>query len=129
MIHRLFITTVTLMVFRLHRIFSRLTIACLLSLWLGAGSLGLVAHMNVEDQYTVEGQHHDDLNHKAMVKFAQHEKSDTLRRSNSASTFITMYSSHMSLSPAEPVTVDPSGQTAHSPPSRPLHQQISIYRL
>jgi hypothetical protein len=52
-----------------------------------------------------------------------------LRRHTSASTFLSMRPSHESLSLAELLTVDPSGQTAHSPPSRPLHQQISIYRL
>jgi hypothetical protein len=117
------------MVIRLPRIFSRLAIACLLFLWLGAGSLGLVAHMTVEDEFTVEGQQYDDLNQKAMHKFAQLEKRDTLRRGNTAFAFISLYAWHVSLFPAEPVTVDPSGQTAHSPPSCPLHQQHSIYRL
>jgi hypothetical protein len=85
--------------------------------------------MTPENQDTVEGQQHHNVNQKAIVKFAQNEKGDTLRRNTSASTFISMYPSHVSLSLVEPLTIDPSGQTAHSPSSRPLHQQISIYRL
>jgi hypothetical protein len=129
LIHLLFITTVTRMVVRLPGMFSRLAIACLLFLWLGAGSSGLVPHMTMEDEFTVEGQQYDDLNQKAMLKCAQHEKRDTVRRGNTAFASISMYPSRVSLLPAEPVTVDPSGQTAHIPPSCPLHQQNSIYRL
>ena len=130
LIHRLFHTTVTLMVFRLHRIFSRVTIAWLLCLWLDAGNLGVNAQMTVENQGTLQAQQDGDLGHKAMVKFSQIETRNTLRRGNSATTLISMCATHVLLPRAEPVTVvNPSCQTAHSPSSRPLHQQISIYRL
>lgn len=129
LIHRLFITTVMRMVVQLRRIFSRLAIACLLFLWLAAESSGFVAHMTVEDEFTVVAQQYDDLTQKAMLKFAQPEKRDPLRRGNTAFAFISLYAWHVSLFPAEPVTVDRSGQTAHSPPSCPLHQQNPIYRL
>ena len=128
LIHRLFHTTVTLMVFRLHRIFSRITIACLLCLWLDAGNLSVNAQMTVEHQGT-QAQQDGDLNHKAMVKFSQIEKRNTLPRGNSATTLVNTWALHVLLSVAEPHTIDPGGQTAHSSPSRPLHQQISIYRL
>jgi hypothetical protein len=85
--------------------------------------------MTPATQDTIEGQQHHNVNQKVMVKFAQNEKVDTLRRDISASTFISLYASHASLALAEPLTIDPSGQTPHSHPSRPLHQQISIYRL
>jgi hypothetical protein len=129
LIHRPFITTVTLMVFRPHRILSRLTIVCLLLLWLSAGSFGLATQVTLGNQDTVEGLQHGNLNEKAFVTFAQNEKRDTLRRNTSASSFVTMCPAHVSLSLAEPLTVDPRGQTAHSSPSCPLHQKISIYRL
>jgi hypothetical protein len=117
------------MAFRPHHILSRLTIVCLLLLWLGAGGLSPVTQMTPGNQDTVEAQQHDNLNQKAIAKVAHNEKRETLRRHTSVSTFISMYPSYVSLSLAEPLTVDPSGQTAHSPPSRSLHQQISIYRL
>ena len=126
LIHRLFHTTVTLMVF--HRIFSRVTIACLLCLWLDAGNLSVNAQMTGEHQDT-QAQQDGDLNHKAMVKFSQIEKRNTLTRGNSTTTLVNTWALHVLLSVAEPHTIDPSGQTAHSSPSRPLHQQISIYRL
>jgi hypothetical protein len=118
------------MVVRLPGMFSRLAIACLLLfLWLGAGISGLVPHMTMEDEFTVEVQQYDDLYQKAMLKCAQHEKRHTLRRGNTAFASINMYPSRVSLLPAEPVTVEPSGQTAHHGPPCPLHQQHSIYRL
>ena len=129
LIHRLFHTTVSLMAFRLHRIFSRVTIVCLLCLWLDAENLSAMVKMTVENQCALQAQQDSDLNHKAMVKFSQMEKRSTLRRSNSATTLTSMCATHVPVSRAEPVTVNPSCQAAHSPPSRPLHQQISIYRL
>jgi hypothetical protein len=35
----------------------------------------------------------------------------------------------VSLALGEPFTIEPRGQTAHIPPSCPLHQKISTYRL
>jgi hypothetical protein len=129
LIHRLFHTTVTLMVFRLHRIFPRVTVACLLCLWLDAGNLSVNAQMPVENPCTLQVEQDGDLNHKAIVKFSQIEKRNTLRRGNSATRFICMGASHAPLARAERATVNPSRQTAHSYPSRPLHQQISIYLI
>jgi hypothetical protein len=116
------------MVFRLHRIFSRVTVACLLCLWLNAGNLSVNVQMTVENQCTLQGQQDGDLHHKAMVKFSQIEKRNTLPRGNSATTLVSTWALYVPLYVAEPHTIDPSGQTAHSSPSRPLHQQISIYR-
>lgn len=129
LIHRLFTTTVTLMVFRFPRIVLRLTMACLLLLCLAAESAAVAVRMTVDDQDTFEGHQHDALTQNAMMTFAHNDDRDTLRRGSSTSALITMYASHGALSHAEPFTVDPSGQTAHSPPSCPLHQEISIYRL
>ena len=104
--------------------------AWLLYLWLDAGNLSVMAQMTVENQCTLQAQQGGDLNHKAMVKFSQTEKRNTLRRGNFATTLTSMCATHVPLPRAEPVSVvNQSRQTAHSPPSRPLHQQISIYRL
>jgi hypothetical protein len=129
LIHRLFHTTVSLMALQLHRIFSRVTVTCLLCLRLDAGNLSVNAQMTVENQCALQAQQDSDLNHKVMVKFSQIEKRNTLRRGNSATTLTGMCATHVPLSRAESVTVNQSCQTAHSLPSRPLHQQISIYRL
>jgi len=117
------------MVFRLHRIFSRVTIACLLCLWIDAGNFSVNAQITEKNQGTLQAQQNGDLNHKAMVKFSHIEKRETLPRGNSATMLVNTWASHVPLSVAELHTINPSGQTAHSSPSRPLHQQVSIYRL
>jgi hypothetical protein len=117
------------MVFRSHRILSRLTIVVLLLLWLNPGSSRLSTHMALGSQDAVEDHQRGHVKEKGFVTFAQNEKRDTLRRNSPASSFVTLCPGQVSLGPGEPLTIEPRGQTAHIPPSCPLHQKISIYRL
>ena len=129
MIHRLFITTVTLMIIAIHRNVFQVIILCLLCLWLDAGTVGRVAGMMTEHQCNVQVQQDDDINQNVMVKFSLIEKRETLPRGNSVTTLVCTSGLPVPLSVAEPHIIDSSGQTGHSSPSRPLHQQLSIYRL
>jgi len=129
LIHRLFITTVTRMVIAIHRNFFQVIIICLLCLWLDAGNFGSVVRMMAENQCNVQVQQDDDINQNVMVKFSLIEKRETLPRGNSVTTLVCTWGLHVPLSVAEPHIIDSSGQTGHSSPSRPLHQQLSIYRL
>jgi hypothetical protein len=129
LIHRLFITTVTIMVIEFHRNVFRVIIICLLCLWLDAGNFGTIARMMTENQCNVQVQQEDDIDQTMMVRFSLIEQRETLPRGNSGTTLVSTWGLHVPLSVAEPHTIDPSGQTGHSSPSRPLHQQVSIYRL
>jgi hypothetical protein len=85
--------------------------------------------MMTENQCNVQVQQDDDIDQNVMVKLSLIEKRETLPRGNSATTLVSTWGLHVPLSVAELHTIDPSGQTGHSSPSRPLHQQVSIYRL
>ena len=85
--------------------------------------------MTLESQDVAEDQQCGHVNEKGFVTFAQNEKRDTLRRNTPACSFVTLRPGQVSLALGEPLTIEPRGQTAHIPPSCPLHQKISTYRL
>lgn len=82
-----------------------------------------------EHQCSGQVQQDGDSNQNMRVKFSPMEKRETLPRGNSATTLVSTWALHVPLSVVEPHTIDPSGQTGQASPSRPLHQQVSIYRL
>ncbi len=85
--------------------------------------------MILGSQDAVEDEQRGQVNEKGFVTFAQNEKRDTLRRNAPGCSFVTLRPGQVSLALGEPLTIEPRGQTAHIPPSCPLHQKISTYRL
>src|SRR6476620_809281 len=111
-----------------HHVRSALAILSLVVLCIGSGGLALVPPLSM-DQPALEGQQHHDANQKAIAELAQAQKADTARRAASPSIPLGIGLSQASRSCAGSPQIEPDGQTDHRPPTRPLRQYISVYRI
>jgi hypothetical protein len=109
-----------------------LTLWCLLSLWMFFGCLELAEQVQVAPETVAEDQEHQDLDGEALAQLVSGLKSDmpSLGAPSyaSATAEVTAFACTLSLDTVHRLTWlmrhDP-----HDPPSRPLYQRFSVYRI
>ena len=113
---------------RRTRVFD-LTLRCLLSVWLGFGCLELAEQFNLVPEVSAEDQAEQDLDRDALSQLASGLKSDVpslgARGSVSVLSAVTESISAISLNTIHQL----KPPLLHDPPSLPLHQQLSVYRI
>ena len=106
-----------------------LTLWCLLSLWIFFGCLELAEQLHVIPETAAEDQARQDLAEEAMSQLASGLKSNVPSLGARGYTFVTAEVAE----PAFSISVDTvhqlKGLIRHRPPSLPLYQQFSVYRI
>jgi len=106
-----------------------LTLRCLFLLWVFFGCLELAEQLQAVPETVAEDQERQDLDEEALYQLASGLKSDVLtpRTPCDASVIIAVASPTFAISFT---TVHQLEQlTWHDPPSLPLYQQLSVYRI
>ena len=113
---------------RRTRVFG-LTLRCLLSVWLGFGCLELAEQFNLVPEAGAEDQAEQDLDRDALSQLASGLKPDVpsleVRGCVSVPSTVTESTCAMSLNTIHQL----KPLLLHGPPSLPLHQQLSVYRI
>lgn len=106
-----------------------LTVWCLLSLWLIFGGLELAEQFHVVPELATDEQERQDLDAEALVQLASGLKSDMPGGGAPCPASVDSAVAE----PALPLSSNPVHQLARlvqpAPPSLPLHQHLSVYRL
>jgi hypothetical protein len=106
-----------------------LTLWCLLSLWMVFGGLELAEQVHAVPETAAEDQEPQDLDEEALSQLASGLKSDMPSLGAPGSAVVTAALAE----PACSLSVDTVHQLTrlmrHRPPSLPLHQQLSVYRI
>jgi len=106
-----------------------LTFWCLLSVWLGFGCLELAEQVHAVPETAAEDQEDQDFDEEALAQLASGLKSDvpSLGAPGYASIIVEV------VEPACSISLNTAHQLKrrllHGPPSLPLHQQLSVYRI
>jgi hypothetical protein len=106
-----------------------LTLWCLFSVWLGFGCLELAEQLHAVPETAAEDQGGQDLDEEALAQLASGLKSDvpSLGAPGYASVIVEV------VEPAFSISLNTAHQLKrrllHDPPSLPLHQQLSVYRI
>ena len=106
-----------------------LTLWCLLSVWLGFGCLELAEQLHAVPETAAEEQGGQDLDEAALAQLASGLKSDVpnLGAPGYAPVIVEV------VEPAFSISLNTAhqlkGRLLHGPPSFPLHQQLSVYRI
>ena len=105
------------------------TLWCLLSVWLAFGCLELAEQLHAVPEAAGEDQGGQDLDEEALAQLASGLKSDV--PSLGAPGFAPVTVEHGE--PAFSISLNTAHQLKrrllHDPPSLPLHQQLSVYRI
>lgn len=106
-----------------------LTLRCLLSVWLGFGCVELAEQFNLLPEASAEGQAEQDLDRDALSQLASGLKPDVpslgVRGCVSVPSAVTESIFAVSLNTIHQL----KPLLLHGPPSLPLHQQLSVYRI
>jgi len=106
-----------------------LTLWCLLSLWIFFGCLELAEQLHVVPETAAEDQERQDLDEEALSQLASGLKSDVPSLGAPGYASVTAEVAE----PAFSISLDTVHQLKrrmlHGPPSLPLHQQLSVYRI
>ena len=106
-----------------------LTLRCLLSVWLGFGCLELAEQFNLVPEASAEDQAEQDLDRDALSQLASGLKPDVpslgVRDCVSVPSAVTESIFAISLNTIHQL----KPLLLHDPPSLPLHQQLSVYRI
>ncbi len=106
-----------------------LTLRCLLSVWLGFGCVELAEQFNLVPEASAEGQAEQDLDRDALSQLASGLKPEVssleVRGCVSVPSTVTESTCAMSLNTIHQL----KPLLLHGPPSLPLHQQLSVYRI
>jgi hypothetical protein len=106
-----------------------LTLWCLFSVWLAFGCLELAEQVHAVPETAAEDQEDQDFDEEALAQLASGLKSDvpSLGAPGYASIIVEV------VEPACSISLNTAHQLkrrlVHGPPSLPLHQQLSIYRI
>jgi hypothetical protein len=106
-----------------------LTLWCLISVWLGFGCLELAEQLHAVPETAAEDQEGQDFDEEALAQLASGLKSDVPRlgASGYAPVIVAV------VEPAFSISLNTAHQLkrrlVHGPPSLPLHQQLSVYRI
>ena len=103
-----------------------LTIRCLFALWLFFGSLELLETLQLVPETGIEDQRGQDPDEDALAELESGLKSKMPRADDNSSVILAIVEPPLSVSFA---TFDPLTHQTLSPPSLPLYQQFSVYRI
>ncbi len=106
-----------------------LTIWCLLVLWMFFGGLELAEHLDVVPETAVEDQADQDLDEDALSQLASGLKSDVLSLGTPDNASVIIAIADPTVTSAFPAVHQIERLMRHGPPSLPLYQQLSIYRI
>jgi len=105
------------------------TLWCLLLLWMFFGGLELAEHLRLVQETAAEDQERQDLDAEALSQLASGLKSDVPRLGAPCDASIIIAVAE----PAFSYSFNPVHQlkrlTRDGSPSRPLHQQLCVYRI
>ncbi|HXX76036.1 MAG TPA: hypothetical protein VEI50_12980 [Nitrospiraceae bacterium] len=106
-----------------------LTIWCLLVLWLFFGGLELAEQLHFVPDTVAEDQEDQDLDEDALSQLASGLKSDvaSLGAPDNAAVIIAVADPTVTI--AFPTVHQLERLMWHGPPSLPLYQQLSVYRI
>ena len=106
-----------------------LTLRCLFLVWMFFGCLELAEQLQVVPETAAEDQEGQDLDEEALSQLASGLKSDvpTPRTPCDASVNIAVASPTIPISFTTVLQLEQL--TRHDPPSLPLYQQLSVYRI
>ena len=106
-----------------------LTLRCLLFVWLGFGCLELAEQFNLVPEASAEDQAEQDLDRDALSQLASGLKPDVpslgVRACVSVPSAVTESIFAISLNTIHSL----KPPLLHDPPSLPLYQQLSVYRI
>jgi hypothetical protein len=106
-----------------------LTLWCLLSLWMFFGCLELTEQVHVIPETTAKDQERQDLDEEALAQLASGLKSDMPSFGTPSYFSVTARVAESAFSIFLDTVHQLKQPMQHDPPSLPLYQQLSVYRI
>jgi hypothetical protein len=106
-----------------------LTLWSLLSLWIVLGCLELAEELHVFPEITAEAQEGQDLDEEALLQLASAVRSDVPSLGVPVYASVTVAVTESNFSISTDTVYQLERRVFRGPPSLPLHQQLSVYRI